>query len=103
MTLDPTPTISSEPRATRFTYDGHTYQVISCDVASQKILLERVDRLNKPGEQGEYGGALAEAKQVLVMEQDVEPRWYRCTLTEDFRENGRFLTAKYVKNAELKR
>lgn len=76
---------------TRFTYDGKVYFVTSRDSAKQTFTLEREDR---PAALP----ALKEAAQIFVVDDGVT---YRCTLTEEFTEHGRFVTAKYVKNAEV--
>lgn len=88
----PEPTLALGSSPTRFTYDGKVYFLIARNPEKQAFTLEREDPAPTLP-------ALREAAQVFVVDDGVK---YRCTLTEEFTENGRFVTARYIKNAEVK-
>jgi hypothetical protein len=97
------PTIDTAPGRAMplFLYppDGRIYSLVSHDPAKEKILLERLPK--PPDGSVQDWPKLQEAQPIYIVDYTTGPPWalLRCTLTEEIEENGKFLTAKYYKNA----
>jgi len=95
------PLLRIEP-ATRFIYpqDGRVYYVKGIDYLKEEFVLERI---GKPGNAAGTLPKLEEAASIYIMDNDDEKRWtkFRCVLTDEIGQRGKFITAKWVKTATV--